>query len=142
MNKEQFESHVEKVPEAGCWIWMQTLLHNGYGRSCHAGKRILAHRLSYTLYKGHIPNGACILHRCDIRCCVNPEHLYLGNHSDNIRDMLDRKGTSHYFNSEATHCKWGHEFTKENTYTWNGGRACKMCHAERSRQWRANKKKS
>src|SRR5271166_3083153 len=108
MTKEQFESMVDMIPIAGCWIWKGKPEANGYCRLRVYGTRYLSHRYSYELYKGPVPNGLYVLHRCDVKCCVNPEHLYAGTCGDNVRDMLDRKGTSHYYNSGLTHCKRGH----------------------------------
>lgn len=59
------------------------------------GKTTLAHRVAWTLHRGEIPDGMCVLHKCDVRDCVNPEHLFLGTVHDNIRDMdaKKRRGT-------------------------------------------------
>jgi hypothetical protein len=88
MNKaiEYFEKLSEKIPECGCWIWTGAHIGDGYG----AIGGIYAHRASYILYKGDISEDLWVLHRCDVRCCVNPEHLYLGTHDDNMRDAKER----------------------------------------------------
>lgn len=82
-----FERNIEPVTESGCWIWVGTITNIGYGKVGVAYKTISAHRYSYTKYIGEIPEGKLVLHKCDIRCCVNPNHLFLGNQSDNIKDM-------------------------------------------------------
>lgn len=74
----------------GCWLWAASIRPNGYGQINHRGRITLAHRVAYTLLVGPIPPGMWVLHRCDVRACVNPEHLYLGTHEDNMRDMVAR----------------------------------------------------
>lgn len=86
----------EKVDTSGdCWIWTGSLNHNGYGRlrgNAETEKNIAAHRFSWELHYGPIPpgegyHGTCVCHKCDNKICVNPDHLFLGSHSDNIKDM-------------------------------------------------------
>jgi HNH endonuclease len=75
-----------KVNETtGCWLWSLKPNRDGYGKFGH--KRKLAHRVSYEAFVGIIPSGKCILHRCDTRNCVNPDHLFIGTQQDNMADM-------------------------------------------------------
>ncbi len=89
------EKFIERVPESGCWLWTGFVMPNGYGMvgDVEDGKctHPLAHRAIWRAFNGPIPDGLCVLHRCDVRCCVNPAHLFLGTHLDNMRDM-DCKG--------------------------------------------------
>lgn len=85
----RFWAKVERHGPSDCWPWRGTVALNGYGL-VHSGGRdgrySGAHRLMWTLANGPIPDGLSVLHRCDIRHCVNPNHLFLGTQSDNIRD--------------------------------------------------------
>lgn len=87
----RFENLYIPEPNSGCWIWLGAVIDStGYGTFNWNKKIVSAHRASFVLAKGEIPEGAMVLHKCDVRCCVNPEHLYLGDHTQNMQDMLDR----------------------------------------------------
>ncbi len=77
----------EKVDTAGpCWLWTASKDSGGYGTIGSGGKIRKAHRVSWEMHRGPIPKGLCVLHRCDVRGCVNPEHLFLGTQDDNMKD--------------------------------------------------------
>lgn len=87
--KERFEEKYIPEPNSGCWLWIGAM-GNLYGVIVINGRNIRAHRCSWTLYKSSIPEGMCVLHRCDIPTCVNPDHLFLGTHLDNMRDKIKK----------------------------------------------------
>jgi hypothetical protein len=75
----------------GCWEWAASLNDAGYGQMSVNGVPDRAHRISWHIHRGEIPDGLFVLHKCDNRRCVKPDHLFLGTHADNMRDM-SRKG--------------------------------------------------
>jgi len=85
-----YEAHVIKIQ--GCWGWKGSKNPGGYGKITVRieGKPITisAHRLAYTAYRGDIPLGKLVLHRCDNPACTNPDHLFLGTHQDNMKDKI------------------------------------------------------
>ena len=87
---EFFWGHFIAIPESGCWIWTGHYNNLGYGRIKHKYKFYGAHRISYVVHNGEIPDNLCVLHTCDVRCCVNPKHLFLGAHADNMEDMVKK----------------------------------------------------
>lgn len=112
-NLDRFNNKINKTPT--CWEWTGAKNNKGYGCLAVNKQKWLAHRLSYTITKGQIPAGQIICHTCDNPHCVNPQHLFAGTHTDNIKDMLtkNRQGTNL---RPKTHCRKGHPFTHENTY--------------------------
>lgn len=92
------ESYIP-VPMCGCWIWIGTERGWGYGGIQVNHVNIFAHRYSYLIHKGEIPVGMFVCHKCDVRFCVNPDHLFLGTRDDNMRDMVEKnrqsKGSRH-----------------------------------------------
>lgn len=86
--EERFWRHVYPDPNCGCWLWDGSCNGHGYGQIRVKGKNRTATRVSWELFKGKIPDGMHLLHRCDFPPCVNPDHLFLGTHRDNIHDAL------------------------------------------------------
>jgi hypothetical protein len=116
--------------DGDCLIWTETnRLKDGYGR--YHGKR--AHRIAYALTHGDIPEGMYVLHTCDVRACINPDHLWAGTQQENIVDAVNKKKT---YNASKTSCNNGHEYSEENTYYYapRNNRQCRVCARERRRK--------
>lgn len=87
--EERFWRFVTKLSDAECWKWQGSKSDKGYGKFPHE-KEQQAHRVSYILFKGEIPEKTMVLHHCDNPSCVNPSHLYLGDNKQNMVDMISR----------------------------------------------------
>ncbi len=98
---DRFWKFVDKKSNDDCWNWTGGKMGNGYGSlrvSNKQGSHVYAHRLSWELHNGPIPKGMQVLHHCDNPSCVNPNHLFIGTASDNMRDMdsKNRRGNRNY----------------------------------------------
>jgi len=104
--KERFERNFTKGKDNECWIWNGPKNAQGYGMIWDKRASHKAHRISYKLYREEIPIGFYVMHICDIPSCVNPFHLFIGTHADNMHDMYVKgrrnhslcgvKGENHY----------------------------------------------
>lgn len=92
---ERFNNGYIVNEQTGCWEWQKNIQINGYGHMKHSGKARSAHRVSYEMHNGEIPKGFYVLHKCDNRCCVNPQHLFVGTASDNRKDMQSKGRHAH-----------------------------------------------
>ena len=98
---ERFMAKIAKQP-SGCWLWTGSKLRVGYGKFCMNGIPGTAHRAAWELFNGPIPEGMYVCHACDVRACVNPDHLFLGSQSDNMLDASSKnrlntpKGSDHH----------------------------------------------
>ena len=88
---ERFWPHVNKTET--CWLWTGEIMNNGHGRIAHwptRKQRIIASRASWILHFGPIADGMFVCHKCDVRACVRPDHLFLGNQKVNIQDAVSK----------------------------------------------------
>jgi hypothetical protein len=127
---ERFWSKVDVGNQDECWEWSGCRVR-GYGQF-HIGnrKRVRAHRFAYELLVGEIPEGLVLDHLCRNTACCNPAHLEAVTTRENILRGVGLAAA----NSRKTHCKNGHEFTPENTYSspseeQRGWRECRVCRA-------------
>ena len=120
LEQHEIVGRIVRLPFSGCWIWMASISWCGHGQATFNGKVQYVHRISYQIYIGGIPDGLNILHKCNVACCVNPEHLYLGTQSDNVRDMLANRPA-------VTYCKRGHVVWGDNLYLYQGIKRCRFC---------------
>jgi hypothetical protein len=116
-DQERFHKKYKKSDSTDCWLWVAGTAVNSrgtkYGKhSIDGGKAVGAHRYSYQIFFGEIPAGKYVCHRCDTPLCVNPNHLFIGSHKDNMGDMVnkgrsfkgrgeDKKGRSSLTNMQA-----------------------------------------
>jgi hypothetical protein len=77
-----------RVVDGGCWLWTASKNRGGYGQFMAYGRPHLAHRISWRIHHGLLPDELHVLHKCDTPACVNPNHLFLGSDADNVQDML------------------------------------------------------
>lgn len=148
---DRFLAFVVPEPMSGCWLWDGAIGDNGYGQfwagewtpAGHPRQR-LAHRVSYELYVGEIPDGFQIDHLCRIRRCVNPAHLEAVTPRENT--MRSESWAAKL--ARVTHCPAGHAYDETNTLVVqhlqgrqrarSGSRQCRACNRERTRRRRAS----
>jgi HNH endonuclease len=140
---ERFWAKVNKPTTDGCWTWTGSLNSDGYGSFCVEHNRTQkAHRMAWELEHGPVPKGFCVCHKCDNPACVNPSHLFLGTHAENMKDMAAKGRTNtgpalttlRARRSAKTHCRRGHAFAGANLRNlkgppgaiWRGCRECKQ----------------
>lgn len=126
----RFILKVFRDPDSGCWIWTGTYCRK-YGTFSEKHVLIPAHRWSYQYFVGPIPEGFEIDHLCRTPACVNPAHL---------EAVTGKENTRRHF-AGLSHCKYGHEWTPENTFVGRDGRRrCRLCVNRRARESKARRR--
>jgi Pyruvate/2-oxoacid:ferredoxin oxidoreductase delta subunit len=132
--RDGFFKFVSPAPNTGCWFWLGNHSPAGYAMfTAKKGRISGAHRYSYEIHKGPIPVGLEVDHICNMKGCVNPDHLQ----ALTSRQNQMRTNSPIAQNSRKTHCHKGHEFTPENTVKHSGGgRECRECRKAFKRKYR------
>jgi hypothetical protein len=120
-----------------CIEWKGARTRDGYGEKWWKGGKKRTHRIAYEWAYGPIPEGLCVLHKCDNPPCCNPSHLFLGTNHDNQQDSL-RKGR--HANAAKTHCPQGHPYDEKNTVRYKNARHCRTCQNKRRAERRRREK--
>jgi hypothetical protein len=139
---ENFTNKIAKTPD-GCWLWLGAKTNLGYGKLGLKGKTLLAHRVSYQLFRGEIPEGMKLDHTCKKRSCVNPYQLDVVTQKENLL----RGETINASNAQKTHCPKGHPYDEANT--WIGSkkngvqyRSCILCNKAKGKSRYRNQQAS
>lgn len=114
---QRFMGFVHPEPNTGCWLWGGAVNWRGYGRFGNEGGHVGAHRFSYEMHRGPIPDGLQIDHLCRVRCCVNPDHLEPVTNAENLARGAATRMT----------CKRGHSFDGKRISRGIPIRFCKTC---------------
>jgi hypothetical protein len=88
---DRFMEKVSPEPMSGCWLWTGAVTSGGYGTFTVRDKTVRAHRYSFEHFRQSIPAGLDALHKCDVRMCVNPDHIFIGSHADNMADKVAKR---------------------------------------------------
>lgn len=136
----RFWGRVNKT--ATCWLWLGAPTPDGYGRLFDKGFNWAVHRWAYARLVGSIPDGMWVLHKCDVRACVNPDHLYLGTVLENNRDTTNR---GRHAEALKIQCPRGHEYDATNTISQRGRngklwRQCRICRNQGFRDLRKRRR--
>lgn len=128
--EEKFWPKVSVTPS--CWNWTACKHRDGHGKIGHNGKTLYAHRVSYELLIGPIPEGLILDHLCRNPACVNPDHL----EPVTVKINNNRGISPMALQLLITHCPEGHEYNDDNTYHWRGHRRCRICNAIKAKEYR------
>ena len=129
--------HFDNEQDA-CVLWTGSTDGHGYGQMWDSKLKRpeKAHRISWRLFRGEIPRGRGVFHKCDTPLCINPLHLFLGSQRDNMEDAYNKGRHVAHVWAAKTHCPDGHEYTKANTAYWgkSKSRFCRQCDLDRKKR--------
>jgi hypothetical protein len=136
---EFFDENWTLQDGTGCWIWRRAKNKRGYGKLVVCGKLISAHRFSYERANGAITSGEHVLHRCDNPSCVNPGHLFLGDHADNMVDMTSkgRSGKAKHSPADVANARrlYDEGHTRSEVSRITGISYTNLCYILRGKTW-------
>lgn len=135
--EERLERNISYEPNSGCWLWSGAISNRSYGSIFYEGRMQKAHRVTWTLRNGPIPEGLELDHLCRTRSCCNPDHLEPVTREENLRRGEHKNGKQGVEN-----CPLGHPYSPENTMIRKetGWRTCRTCARHKTRLWREAKK--
>lgn len=129
---ERFWDKCIPDPNGGCWLWIGSIIHEGYGHfrwPLRSRELVYSHRLAFETLNGPIPDDKMIDHLCRVRCCCNPAHLEPVTCKENVaRGRGPEVARARML--ARTHCKHGHALTPDNIYLWREIRICRSCRRE------------
>jgi hypothetical protein len=111
------------IDDNGCWLWTKSVTKRGYPQMSFNGKKVYPHRWLYEVTVAPFAEGMQAAHKCDVKRCVNPDHIEPATAQKNSQDALDR-GLYTQWQVAKTHCKWGHLLPEPAA---NGRRQCREC---------------
>lgn len=135
MTAERLFANTLPEPNSGCWLWTGSYNQFGYGRANLNGQRVVAHKASFILHRGPVPDGMELDHICRVRLCVNPSHLEPVTKLVNVRRGMS--GIHHAEKQRAKQeCPKGHPYSGTNLFTRRktGYRECRECMRQRQRK--------
>lgn len=137
----RFLGRVEVRGADECWPWLAALTGRGYGKFAIRNRVINAHRISFELFHGMVPEGLYVLHRCDNKVCVNPAHLFSGTAQDNTDDYWRKHPRAMkplVPRRVPTACMRGHAYAEHAYVDYRGKHVCRVCRRalDRLKYWR------
>lgn len=138
---KRFWAKVDMKDESSCWLWTASVNSKGYGSFAIKGSGVSAHKVSWALAKNDgvlSDSKSHVMHSCDVRSCVNPNHLSLGTPKDNARDAISKGRNVVRVPSQEETCKRGHPRTPENTVAKYN--TCLVCRRDSDRELKRRKR--
>jgi DNA-binding MarR family transcriptional regulator len=134
---EKIERYSIPEPNSGCLLWMGAIAH-GYGQVRHGAARLMAHRASYELERGPIPDGLVLDHLCRNKACINPRHLEPVTNGENVLRGFWKSTGKNVRNS----FRCGHPLVPSNLYRYGGSRVCRICNKNAVLKWQRRRRRA
>lgn len=133
--RQRFDAKYIPEPNSGCWLWLAGCNRDGYGQFWFDGRNRPAHIISYEMFVGKVPAGLTLDHQCDVKCCVNPQHVV----PTTMRDNVLRNSGPTAINHRRVVCTAGHDLAAA-YITKDGRRQCRICNRRRVDAYQNRKK--